>query len=108
MSGSMLAVIFIPIVVAIALAFWLVSVYRADRHPESGPGKMPRRPVIGGAFRASGGRQVTPRRDAPVTTGDEKAPGAAVGSEDQQPNGPQTVTDATRQSPRDAGRPAGL
>jgi hypothetical protein len=109
MSDSLLAVIFIPIVVAIALACWIFAVFHANRHPDSGPGKMPRREVIGGAFRASGGRQVMPRRDAPADTAEEASSAAeAVSSADQAPAGPQTATDADRQGRRDAGHPAGL
>ncbi len=109
MSGSLLAVIFIPIVVAIALAGWLFSIYYANRHPDSGPGKMPRREVIGGAFRTSGGRQLMPRRDEPVDTGEEAASAAKdVSSADQDPSGARNATEADRQIRRDAGRPAGL
>ncbi len=109
MSGSLLAVIFIPIVVAAALAVWLGAVYHANRHPDSGPGKMPRREVIGGTFRASGGRQLMPRRDAPVDTAEEAASAdEAVGSADQAPAGARTATDAGRQARRDSGHPAGL
>lgn len=109
MSGSLLAVIFVPIVVAIALACWIFAVYHANRHPDSGPGKMPRREVIGGTFRSSGGRQVMPRRDAPVVTADEAAAAdQSVGSADQAAPGAQTATDADRQARREAGHPAGL
>lgn len=109
MSGSLLAVIFIPIVVGIALAVWLFSVYYANRHPDSGPGKMPRREVIGGAFRTSGGRQLMPRRDAPVDTGEEAASAAeSVSSADQDAGGARSATEADRQTRREAGRPAGL
>lgn len=109
MSGSLLAVIFIPIVVAIALAVWLGAVYRASRHPDSGPGKMPRREVIGGTFRAGGGRQLMPRRDAPVDIAEEAASAdEAVSSADQAPAGAPTATEADRQARREAGRPAGL
>lgn len=65
MSGSTLAVIIIVVVVVIALAIWLVGMYFAQRRP--GNDKKvdpPDTAVSGGAFDASGGRQVTPRRDA--------------------------------------------
>lgn len=52
MSGSLLAIVLIPVVVAVTLAVWLTAVYRASRHPDSGPGKMPRREVIGGTRQA--------------------------------------------------------
>lgn len=109
MSGSLIAVIVIPIVVAIALAVWLVAIYRANSHPDSGPGKMPRREVIGGAFRSGGGRQLMPRRDQPADVAEERSASAeAVGSADQQNPGAPSAVDADRQLRREAGRPAGL
>lgn len=80
MSDSVLAAIVIPIVVAVALAGWIFAVYHANRHPrrggqpEAGPNAVPNRDVAGGAFRATeGGRQLSPRRDAPPA---EAVPGA--------------------------------
>jgi hypothetical protein len=114
MSGSLVAVIVIPIVVGVVLACWIIAVYHANRHPDSGPGKMPRREVIGGAFRAGGGRQVMPRRDDPVDAAGAGAAGAqapaaeAVSSADQEPAGAPTAREADRQARREAGRPAGL
>ncbi len=71
MTGSTLAVIVIPIGVGIVLAAWLYAVFHADRHPEPGNrGRPLYRNVSGGIFRASGGRQQMPRRDA---TPDEPA-----------------------------------
>ncbi len=64
MSGSIWAIIFIPVVVAIVLAVWISVVYYANRHPQSGHPEKPRHKVTGGRFRARGGRQVMPRRDA--------------------------------------------
>jgi hypothetical protein len=69
MSNSVIVAIVVPIVVAIALAGWIVAVYRADRHPQGGRPErshrsVPRREVAGGSFRGSGGRQVMPRRDS--------------------------------------------
>ncbi len=63
MSKTELAAIIIPVVVAVALAVWITMVYRADKHP--GPptrarGSKPRREVIGGSFRGTGGRQLMP------------------------------------------------
>ncbi len=56
--------------IVIGLTIFLVAVLRADRTTKkSGPepaqelGKL--RDVVGGRFEASGGRQVTPRRDVP-------------------------------------------
>jgi len=63
MSNTVLAEIFVPIVVAIALAAWIIMVYRADKHPEtagSRRGSRPRRQVTGGSFRGAGGRQLMP------------------------------------------------
>jgi hypothetical protein len=63
MSNAVLAAIVVPIVVAVALAVWIVMVYRADSHPEysgSRRGSRPRREVIGGSFRGRGGRQLMP------------------------------------------------
>jgi hypothetical protein len=63
MSNTALAEIIIPIVVGIALAAWIVAVYRADKNPEygrSGAASHPRREVVGGSFRGRGGRQVMP------------------------------------------------
>lgn len=62
MSHAALAAVVIPIVVAIALAFWITSVYRAHRHPGNGnsPDAGRRREVAGGSFRGHGGRQVMP------------------------------------------------
>jgi hypothetical protein len=107
MSGSLLAIIIVPIVVLIVLAAWISAVYHANRHPDSGPGKMPRREVIGGTFRASGGRQVMPRRDAPVDAAGEAA-AEDVGAADQEPGGARAAREADRQARRDGGHPAGL
>jgi hypothetical protein len=51
----------------IAMAAWLLLVFRADRHPGGTPHEsMPRREVIGGEFQASeGGRQLMPRPGDP-------------------------------------------
>lgn len=65
MSGSTLAIIIIPVVVVIALAAWVVAVYLAQRRPGNDKKVAPpATEVSGGAFEVSGGRQVTPRRDA--------------------------------------------
>jgi len=109
MSGSLIAVVVIPVVVAIALAVWIIAVYRANRRPDSGPGKMPRRQVIGGAFRSSGGRQLMPRRDDPVDIAEEESAATdTVGSADQKTPGAPSAVEADRQVRREAGRPAGL
>ena len=65
MSGSLTGIILIPIVVILVLVVWLGAVYRAQRHPRGGEAAAPlSHEVTGGGFQASGGRQVTPRRDA--------------------------------------------
>jgi hypothetical protein len=64
MSGSTLAVILIPIVVAVGLFVFIWMVFHGDRHPEQGRGGAPDRTVTGGIFRGDP-RQQTPRRDAP-------------------------------------------
>ena len=63
MSNAVLAEIFVPIVVAVALAAWITMVYRAEKHPGtagSRRGSRPRREVTGGSFRGAGGRQLMP------------------------------------------------
>jgi hypothetical protein len=65
MTGSTLAVILIPAVVAVCLVVWITMVYHADRHPHQ-PGRrgdVPGRAVTGGIFQGDPG-QVSPRRDA--------------------------------------------
>jgi hypothetical protein len=57
MTGPTLAVILIPVVVAAALAAWIVMVYHASRHPHgSDRGGAPGREVTGGISRARAGR----------------------------------------------------
>lgn len=75
MTDSLLAIILIPIVVAVCLAFWIFAVYHADRHPRTGSGDtrdMPQRRVTGGTFRARSGRQVMPSRLAPADADEEE------------------------------------
>ncbi len=66
MSSQVLVAIVLPIVVAIVLVVWIGLVMHASKHPghrgQAGT-QRPRRQVAGGAFRATGGRQVTPRPD---------------------------------------------
>jgi hypothetical protein len=64
MSGSVLAVVLIPIVVAAALFVFIWMVFHADRHPRQGRGGAPNRTVTGGIFRGDP-RQQVPHRDAP-------------------------------------------
>jgi hypothetical protein len=79
MSGSSLAVVVIPIVVAIALAFWIFIVYWAEFHPEhKSRSRLPGTEVSGGAFEARvGGRQLMPHHG--TTTPEEEAFARSVG-----------------------------
>jgi hypothetical protein len=70
MSRSVLVEVITPIVVAIALAAWIIAIYRANRHPRhahgaedaqgAGDARGPRPvcEVSGGAFLGRGGRQL--------------------------------------------------
>ena len=63
MSNTVLVEIILPIVVAVALAAWIIMVYRADKHPETAGSRRAsrtRREVTGGSFRGTGGRQLMP------------------------------------------------
>jgi hypothetical protein len=64
MSGSALAVILIPIVVAAGLAALIWMLFHTHRHPRQGGGGAPNRTVTGGIVRGHP-RQQMPRRDAP-------------------------------------------
>jgi hypothetical protein len=64
MSGSALAVILIPIVVAAGFAALIWMLFHAHRHPRQGGGGAPNRTVTGGIVRGHP-RQQMPRRDAP-------------------------------------------
>lgn len=69
MTGTSLAGLVIVCVVIVAgLAIWLGMVFWAGRHPgwKRGPRDTRQGDVRGGAFKAEGGRSVSPRRDAPV------------------------------------------
>jgi hypothetical protein len=64
-TGSTLAIVLIPIVIAVALVAWLGMVYHAKNHPQvSDRGDAPDHEVSGGIFQGEG-RQLMPRRDAP-------------------------------------------
>ena len=62
MTGSVAAVVVIPIVVAIALFGWIAAVLYANAHPHyKHQSNLPRTEVAGGAFQAlDGGRQLMP------------------------------------------------
>ena len=57
----------ICVVMVVCLAFWLSMVAWADRHPVWRGRRLPEMPgpVLGGIHVASGGRSVSPTRDAP-------------------------------------------
>jgi hypothetical protein len=91
MSGSLSAIITIPIVVAIALFSWIFAVLWANRHPRwahhvAQEVQPLQTEVRGGAFQAvEGGRQLMPipeRRPAGVP-----GPRTAVGTETYHPSG---------------------
>ena len=63
MTTSALGIVIIVIVVAAGLLVWISTVFRADKHPETGRGGAPRRKVTGGIFRGDP-RQQMPRHDA--------------------------------------------
>jgi hypothetical protein len=68
MAGSHVAVIVMPIVIALALAFWISLVYYASFHPHwKHQHRPPRTEVAGGAFEAThSGRQLEPLWGEPV------------------------------------------
>jgi len=75
MTTSALGIVIIVIVVAAGLLVWISTVFRADKHPETGRGGAPRRKVTGGIFRGDP-RQQMPRRDAPAeVVGKDGEPG---------------------------------
>lgn len=75
MTTSALGIVIIVIVVAAGLVVWISTVFRADKHPETGRGGAPRRKVTGGIFRGDP-RQQMPHRDAPAEVmGKDREPG---------------------------------
>jgi hypothetical protein len=65
MTTSTLGIVLVVVVVAVGLVVWLSAVFRAERHPETGRGAAPQRPITGSIFRGNP-RQQMPRRDAPA------------------------------------------
>jgi hypothetical protein len=66
MSGSLLAVILIPVAAAIGLAVWLTTVLHASLRPQgTKAGTEPGQAVVGGVFRGDP-RQQMPRREVPA------------------------------------------
>jgi hypothetical protein len=75
MTTSALGIVIIVIVVAAGLVVWISTVFRADKHPETGRGGAPRRKVTGGIFRGDP-RQQMPHRDTPAEVlGKDREPG---------------------------------
>jgi hypothetical protein len=69
MTGTSVAgIVIVCVVIVVGLAVWLGMVFWAGRHPgwKRGPRDVRPGDVRGGAFKAEGGRSVSPRRDAPV------------------------------------------
>ena len=67
MTGSMWAVVFIPIAAAIGLAVWLTVVMYVSKHPQGAkPGSEPRQDIVGGIFRGDP-RQQMPEPGVPVS-----------------------------------------
>jgi hypothetical protein len=59
-------------VIVVALAIWMIMVALANRHPAVEKPKIePRRGRVQGGTHAGGGRSVSPRRDDPVTPGED-------------------------------------
>jgi hypothetical protein len=94
MSGSLAALIAIPVVAGVLLAVWITAVFYAKRHPASGPGRPARRGIIGGTFQGDR-RQQMPRRDAPAVN----APPAGQGPDEDA----QTREGQTREGQNDPG-----
>jgi hypothetical protein len=69
MAGSHVAVIVMPIVIAVCLAFWISLVYWASFHPQwKHHARPPRTDVAGGVFEAThSGRQLQPLWGEPVS-----------------------------------------
>lgn len=106
MSGSLAAVIVIPIVTFLALVGWIFAVLWASTHPHYRRRGSPlRTEVAGGAFQAlDGGRQLMPIPEH--MPGEVPSPRAAEAETDQaaQPSGTAPVPDP-RSEPADTGLP---
>jgi len=101
MSGSHVSLIVMPIVIALALAFWISLVYYASFHPRwKHHARPPRTEVAGGVFEATqGGRQLMPIWGDPVDAIPEQRP--ATASETYQ------ATDAEHAEQEQGTRPVG-
>jgi hypothetical protein len=84
MSGSHLSLIVMPIVIALALAFWISLVYYATAHPQwKHHGRPPRTDAAGGVFEAThSARQLMPLWGEPGDAIPQPRP--AVGTETYQ------------------------
>ncbi len=87
MSGSLLALIVIPVVVLAALAVWLIPILRvASRRPRAGPpGGEPVQKILGGIFHGYR-RQHMPHFGAPAR---QYPPGTVPPGEQPPPPGSQ-------------------
>lgn len=85
MSGSLAAVVIIPIVTVLVIAVWIAAVWRAGkRRPERhGPGKEPSRQVVGGIFRGDR-RQFMPNRYEPPPEAGDHSKAAQSGTTPRQ------------------------
>jgi hypothetical protein len=67
MSGSTLILgILIPVAVILGFGIWYGNMHYFHRRPRQDAAAPLKHTVQGGAFKASGGRQVSPSRDAVV------------------------------------------
>jgi hypothetical protein len=90
LSNTVLTEIVVPIVVAVALAAWIIMVYRAEKHPGfSGRARRggPRREVTGGSFRGTGGRQLMPLPGQPPADDNRPVAGDADDAESPREDG---------------------
>jgi hypothetical protein len=66
MTGSLLAVILIPVAAGVGLTVWLSTVLYVSRRPRgTKAGADPGQAVVGGVFRGDP-RQLVPRREVPA------------------------------------------
>lgn len=70
MSGSLTAIIATVVVAVVGVAFLILAVVRASRHPQQEhPQPDATRGLVQGGHHVGGGRSVAPTRDAPVPEG---------------------------------------
>lgn len=104
MAGSHVAVIVMPIVIALALAFWISLVYYASFHPQwKHHGRPPRTEVAGGSFEAThSGRQLEPLWGEPVEPIPQ--PREAAAAESYQAADAERAAEAEREHPASTAR----